>query len=161
MIKLFKLMPNGELLYHEAWVNGDEVTVHWGKAGERGQSETYFDPRAESDPETLLSELLEQPFANGFRPIDEDDLCVLIVEYDLGSEWGDSGNLDKRHRLEERMNETLGWTGIGHCDGGSIGSSTMEVCCIVADFDVAKRVIEADLSGTEFDNYSRIYDESK
>ena len=57
------------------------------------------------------------------------------------------------------MNETLGWTGLGDCDGGSIGSGTMEVCCYVADFDIAKRAIEADLRDTEFGDYTRIYRE--
>ena len=57
------------------------------------------------------------------------------------------------------MNETLGWTGLGHCDGGSIGSGTMEACCFVVDFDIAKRVIEKDLAGSEFADFSRIFDE--
>jgi hypothetical protein len=35
----------------------------------------------------------------------------------------------------------------------------MEVCCYVADFDIAKRVIEADLKGTEYGGYTRIYRE--
>lgn len=35
----------------------------------------------------------------------------------------------------------------------------MEVCCFVADFDIAKRVIEADLAGTEVSGFTRIYDE--
>ena len=48
------------------------------------------------------------------------------------------------------MNETLGWTGLGHTDGGSIGSGSMEVGCIVVDFDVAKKVIIEDLKNTEF-----------
>ena len=72
---------------------------------------------------------------------------------------GTPKDLEKRHALEERMNETLGWTGVGHCDGGSIGSGTMEVCCFVVDFDTAKRVIEEDLKGTKFADYSRIYEE--
>ena len=63
------------------------------------------------------------------------------------------------HELEDRMNETLGWTGLGNCDGGSIGSGTMEVCCFVVDFKTAKRVIEEDLKNTRFADYSRIYDE--
>lgn len=58
------------------------------------------------------------------------------------------------------MNETLGWTGLGNCDGGSIGSGAMEVCCFVVDFDTAKSVIESDLEGTEFAGFSRIYDEN-
>ena len=53
------------------------------------------------------------------------------------------------------MNETLGWAGLGNCDGGSIG--TMEICNFVVDFPLAKAVIEADLKGTEFENYTKIY----
>ena len=33
------------------------------------------------------------------------------------------------------LNEGLGWTGLGCCDGGSIGSGTMEACCYVVDFE--------------------------
>lgn len=55
------------------------------------------------------------------------------------------------------MNETLGWTGLGSCDGGSMGSGTMEVCNLVVDFERAQKVIRADLAETEFANYSRIY----
>lgn len=69
---------------------------------------------------------------------------------------GTATDLDKRRALEDRMNETLGWTGLGHCDGGSIGLGTMEVCCCVVDFDIARCVIEEDLKGTEFADYSRI-----
>ena len=36
----------------------------------------------------------------------------------------------------------------------------MEVCNFVVDFDVAKAVIEKDLAGTEFANYTRIFDEN-
>ena len=44
-------------------------------------------------------------------------------------------------------------------DGGSIGSETMEVCCIVVDANIATRVIEDDLKNTDFENYSRICEE--
>lgn len=68
-------------------------------------------------------------------------------------------DLDKRHRFEDRMSETLGWAGLGMCDGGSIGSGSMEVCNFVVDYEIAKAVIEKDIEGTEFGDYSRIYDE--
>ena len=70
--------------------------------------------------------------------------------------------IEKEHcaqALQDRMDEKLGWTGLGMCDGGSIGSGTMEVCNFVVDFALAKSVIEQDLAGTEFANYTRIYDE--
>ena len=45
------------------------------------------------------------------------------------------GNLRKRKKTA-----ILNWgTGLGHTDGGSIGNGTMEVGCIVVDFDIAKK----------------------
>ena len=70
-------------------------------------------------------------------------------------------DVEKRTRLEDRMNEFLGWNGLGHCDGWSIGSGVMEVCCYVIDFKTAKHAIAEDLAGTEFENYTRISDENE
>jgi hypothetical protein len=97
-------------------------------------------------------------FENGYKPLNPEDSAVLVIEYKV-AEFGSDSELQKRHALEGKMNETLGWTGLGHCDGGSIGSGTMEVCCIVVDFPLAKRVIEETLRHTEFASYSRIYRE--
>ena len=83
-------------------------------------------------------------------------MVFLDVEYIIDG-FGSDQDLDKRHRLEGRFNELLGWTGLGHVDGGSIGSGTMEVCCVVVDFEIAKNVIEKDLKETEFGDYSRIF----
>ena len=73
---------------------------------------------------------------------------------------GNTEDVNKRNRLIDRMNETLGWTGLGHCDGGSIGSGSMEVCNFVVDFEIAKQVVEKDLASTEFANYIRIFNEN-
>jgi hypothetical protein len=83
---------------------------------------------------------------------------VLLIEYEVDG-FGSKGDLEKRYRLQDRMGETLGWTGLGNCDGGSIGSGTMEVCCFVVDFQVAKQVIASDLKNTEFSDYTKIYEE--
>jgi hypothetical protein len=40
-----------------------------------------------------------------------------------------------------------------------VSAAAREVCAFVVDFDLAKKVIEADLVGTEFADYTRIYDE--
>jgi hypothetical protein len=45
------------------------------------------------------------------------------------------------------------------CDGGSIGSGSMEVVNFVVDYDTAERVVRDDLAGTQFEDYSRIYAE--
>jgi hypothetical protein len=70
---------------------------------------------------------------------------------------GSAADLGKRHALEDRLNEVLGWVGLGQCEGGNIGYGTMEVCCLVVDFELARSMIEADLAGSAFADYSRIF----
>ena len=157
MLKLYKFTSDSKL-YWETWDNGDgSHTVHWGTLGDKGESKvvqkSFF-----RKPETVIQVEIDGLIAKGYRPIDGDEEKCLLIEYTIDG-FGKPEDLDKRHRLENRMNETLGWTGLGNCDSGSIGSGTMEVCCFVVDYDIAKSVIAADLEGSEFANYSRIYDE--
>jgi hypothetical protein len=154
MQKLYKRV-NGVLHYHEAWAAGGEITEHWGVAGERGETATHKLPKR-AGAEAAIAKVLQGAVANGYVPIADIGEATLLIGYRVDG-FGTPKDLKKRHALEERMNETLGWTGLGNCDGGSIGSGTMEVCCFVADYEVAKRVIEADLVGTEFADFALIY----
>ena len=156
MIKLYKHI-DGELHYHEAWSNKSIITEHWGKVGERGESVEQKRNKKLSE-ENDIKRVLAKPMSNGFESFDDDDLVTLIIEYVIEG-MGSTKDLDKRHALEDRINELIGWTGLGNCDGGSIGTGTMEVCCFVVDFKIAKLVIEKDLNETMFADYSRIYQE--
>jgi hypothetical protein len=157
MLKLYKRIKR-VLHYHEAWAHGAKITEHWGIVGERGRTAEHKRNKKLSETKNL-QQVLSKPLAEGFEPIDDDDHAILLIEYAIEG-MGATKDLDKRHALEDRMNETLGWTGLGNCDGGSIGSGTMELCCFVVDFKIAKRVIAADLKNTKFADYSRIYDEN-
>ena len=158
MLKLYKFTDSTKE-YWETWDNEDRThTVHWGKLGSKGNSKIVKDSLFKKAVKTIQSEI-DSMVSNGFRPIDFEQHYTLLIEYEVNG-MGNTDDVDKRHRLEERMNETLGWTGLGHCDGGSIGSGTMEVCNFVVDFEIAKKVIEEDLSGTEFSDFTRIYDEN-
>ncbi len=156
MIKLYRRTDEG-LAYWETWESGGEHTVHWGKVGERGQSETVRGSFFRSAAKVVAAKIAEKK-KEGYEEIADEDQHTLMIEYAVEG-MGTPDDLAKRHRLEERMNETTGWTGLGNCDGGSIGSGTMEVCCFVVDFDIAQKVIAADLAGTEFANFTRIYRE--
>lgn len=156
MIKLYKRI-DGVFRYHEAFEENGSITDHWGIVGERGESRQHKIPKRLSEEAALLG-VLQAAIDTGYAPLDEDALTILLIEYQV-DEMGSPQDLDKRHALEDRMNETLGWTGLGHCDGGSIGSGSMEVCCLVVDATIAARVIADDLKGTEFSGYSRIYEE--
>lgn len=161
MLKLYKRIDN-VLHYHEAWAHDrTKIIEHWGVVGERGEAVEHVRAKGVSEKKAI-DQVLAGAAAQGYQPIDEEEHAILLIEYALddSSPMGTSADLKKRHALEERMNETLGWTGLGHCDGGSSGSGTMEVCCFVVDFAVAQRVIAADLEGTEFADYTRIYDEN-
>jgi hypothetical protein len=158
MLKLYKFV-DGSKSYWETWEHDGVHTVHWGTLGTPGSSRevrSFFFKKAS---DTIQKEI-DQKMAEGFEPIEADDHATLLVEFAVDG-MGSGTDLDKRHRLQERMDETLGWSGLGHCDGGSIGSGTMEVCCYVVDFDIAKSVIEADLKDTEFGDYTRIYREDE
>jgi hypothetical protein len=86
---------------------------------------------------------------------DSDDLPILVVEYAFsGSE---SQSLEKRHALEDWLDELLGEHDLGSCDGGSIGSGTMEVFCDVADYAKAKRLVEREIRATPYAGFARIY----
>lgn len=155
MLKLYKLIDN-QLQYWETW-DKDEKTaiVHWGIVGQRGQDKEVKSGLFSNFRETVQKEINEK-LKEGYAEFNEDNYSFLEIEYKIEG-FGTDEDLDKRHRLEEKMDEVLGWTGLGHTDGGSIGSGTMEVGCIVVDFDIAKKVIEEKLKDTEFGDYSRIF----
>ena len=158
MIKLYRF-NDSKKEYWEAWANGNgDFTVHYGQLGGRGKSDiikSSFLRKAERKVEDGIA----SKKAEGFHEINRDDEFTLLIEYAV-EDMGTKADLDKRYALEDRVNETLGWTGLGHCDGGSTGSGTMEACCFVVDFEIAKKVIEEDLLDTEFADYTRIFDEN-
>jgi hypothetical protein len=158
MIKLYKNISE-KLHYWEAWIEeGNKCVVeHWGVVGERGEFINHPLPKKYKEAE-LLRFILAKALDDSYEPFDDDDLETLVVEYLLDG-FGTSTDLDKRNRLDDRLNETLGWTGVGHVDGGSIGSGSMELACCVVNFEIAKKVIEDDLKLTDFSDFSRIYSE--
>lgn len=158
MIKLYKLNDTVPR-YWETWDNGDgSHSVHWGVLGETGEYTTTRSSLFKKATDKIQTEM-DRHLTNGYSRIALEDHRALLIEYVVDG-FGNNDDLSKRHKLEDRMNKTLGWAGLGACDGGSIGSNSMEVCCLVVDFLIAKYVVIKDLEGSEFANYTRIYDES-
>ncbi len=155
MLKLYKLTDN-QLHYWETW-DKDEKTaiVHWGVVGQRGQDKEVKSGLFSNFRKTVQKEI-NKKLKDGYVEFGEDKLSFLEIEYKIDG-FGTEQDLEKRHRLENKLDEILGWTGLGHTDGGSIGSGTMEVGCMVVDFEIAKKVIEVNLKNTEFADYTRIF----
>lgn len=157
MKKLYYPKGNPER-YWEYWSNEDGTyTVHWGELGAEGES-AIISRRFLKSAKSRVEKLEEKYVSKGYDEIDFEDQKVLLIEY-LVEGFGSKDDLQKRHSLQDLMDEILGWTGLGNCDGGSIGSGSMEVCCFVVDFEIAKQVIAGRLRDTEFSDYSRIYEE--
>ena len=155
MIKLYKEI-NEELHYWETW-NEDSKSgiVHWGKVGEEGENKTIKSGLF-SNFEKIIQKEMNKMLSEGYDEFNSEKESYLEIEYIIDG-FGTESDLEKRHKLEEKMDSVLGWTGLGNTDGGSIGSGTMEVGCVVVDFEIAKKVIEEKLRNTEFSNYSRIF----
>lgn len=152
-IKVYNFISSPKA-YWEAWDNGDGThTVHWGELGDKGQSKIIRNAFFKKARKVIQAEL-DSKIEAGFKQVE--DLHTLLIEYKVDG-FGTPEELEKRYRLQDRMDETLGWTGLGHCDGGSSGSGTMEVCNFVVDVDIAKDIIAKDLAGTEFADFTRIY----
>lgn len=158
MLKLYRFTDTKKE-YWETWKEGKgEHIVHWGELGTRGESRTVK-TNGTAKAKDVVEAQAQAMQAQGFAEIDLDDHVTLLVEYAIDG-MGTKDDINKRHKLEDRLNETLGWTGLGMCDGGSIGSGTMEVCCFVVDFETARQVIADDLADSKkFADYTRIFDE--
>jgi hypothetical protein len=156
MFPLYKRLPSGNHAYYEAWAHEGKIYEHRGEAGTEGETREL--PMKSRDGAAELTEMLDEARREGFEEFDPEEERRLIIEYPVDG-MGKPRDVEQLGRLEYRLNEILGWTGLGRCDGNSIGSGTMEVCCFVVDFGLARSVVAEGLAGTRFDNYSRIYDE--
>lgn len=155
MLKIYKDI-NGILNYWEAWDNGDETaTIHFGRVGQVGQiqeikSEVFV------DCEELIQRKADKKIASGYAEFDKEKLSHLEIEYRADGD-GSERDIEKRELLEERLDQALGWLGLGHVDGGTIRDGSLEIVCVVVDFEIAKKMIEQDLKGTPFRDYLSIH----
>lgn len=138
-VKLYKDI-DGNLYYWESWVDEGEYTVHLGKVGEEGESKEINDFKVLKDEENSYRE-------KGYCEIE--DLKSIIIQYKI-DDMGDADDIDMRNEIEDIMNEELGWTGLGHCDGGEIRTGTINIFCMVIDVKLAFDVIIQALEENEY-----------
>lgn len=64
----------------------------------------------------------------------------IVIQYRIEG-LGSSRDLDKGIATENLMNECLGWSGLGRCDGHDIGTGTLNIFCDVIDAMVAEDIV--------------------
>lgn len=160
MFRLFKRDETGRVAaYHEVWVElkPRRIIEHWGMVGTRGESDAHRIKLLRS-LEKQVDDLLDPARALGFVELEPGDYQTLIVEYRISEIWQRDDVL-KIRAAEDALTEVLGWTGLGTCDGETITDETFELTCRVLDPDLAQTRIAEQMAGTEFADYSRIYQE--
>tara|TARA_Y100000310_G_C20627186_1_gene786592 strand:- start:813 stop:1625 length:813 start_codon:yes stop_codon:yes gene_type:complete len=154
MIKFYKTV-NNQIHYWETWDNeGQFATVHWGIVGQTGDNKTVHSSLFKNYKKKVQEEI-DKRITEGYMNFDNMDIVFLEVVYQIEG-MGTGEDLEKRHELENRLNELLGWAGLGHVGGGSIGSGTMEVGCEVVNYEIAYNLIQHDLKDTKFQDYLEI-----
>lgn len=142
MRKLYKTIK-GRVKYWEAWPADSKLVVHTGWLGHWGRAEQHAIERGESNVKAI-ARIAAPVIAEGYAPIEDSDHKLLVVQKALAT-WGTVDDLDTRTQIEAIANEWLGWTGNGRCDGGDIGSGTINVFCFVIDPVCATKTLVTEL----------------
>ncbi len=154
MIKLYKRNPDGNQAYHEAWVTEEGVLEHWGVIGEVGEHQQHSFA-SDSDEADNVASVLRKARENGFAELPDTALQTLVIEYEEAPD--DPQQAERRQALEGDLDEFLGWTGLGRCEGSDDSAGTFEVYCRVVDFDIASAAIAAEVENTNYGDFRRIY----
>jgi hypothetical protein len=160
MFKRYKRDVTGAIVaYHEVWVDLSprRIVEHWGMLGEPGETDTHR-IKLLGSLERQINGLLGPAEDLGFEEIDDGEYKTLTVEYAL-SEARQPEDREKIEAVCDALTEILGWTGLGHCDGETVTSQTIELTCRVLDVNLAEEKIADAFKDTEFSGYARIYQE--
>jgi predicted DNA-binding WGR domain protein len=146
MLKLYD-QSKPTLNYWEAWEDGYDVVIHWGEIGSEGTTRRETIPRSQT-AENVITAAAEEPRRNGFAEIPIEQHAEIVVHRRLDA-WGSTADLELRHDIEDLLNEQLGWLGLGHCDGGDIGSGSINIYSYVVDPGIGARAVVAALKESE------------
>ncbi|MEM9054908.1 MAG: hypothetical protein AAGB16_06245 [Pseudomonadota bacterium] len=151
MFRLYKRDETGRVIaYHEAWAEPRRrrIVEHWGALGDAGQTEVH---------RIWIFRSLEQQFEAilgpargiGFGVLEPGDYQTLTISY------GPETNIEA-DQAADRINEILGWTGLGYCEDDAADAEGLSIICRVVDFDMAQTALSDALAGSDFDGYSHI-----
>ncbi|MCU0678490.1 MAG: hypothetical protein MUF19_02810 [Candidatus Pacebacteria bacterium] len=141
MEKLYKHTANEIYNYYEVWLDTNKVVVHTGVIGHIGETE-HIHAKSEAEKNEIYATKIAKAKNEGYTLLAPEYYQHLVIQFETeGGGWGSQIDLDKRDALEHMLNEALGWSGNGHCDGGDIGSGTINLFCLVVDAKLAVQTI--------------------
>jgi hypothetical protein len=135
-LKLYKRTRTG-LRYWCAFEFYGTVIVQEGRVGERGKQKVLAAAEDQSEA-AFIEEIGRKARACGFEDIAREDHIDLVVQYPRPADKP----VTKAERIQEVLNACLGITGNGRCTGNDIGTSTINLFCIVVEPAIAAASIE-------------------
>lgn len=128
---LYKREPGKKSKYWEIWENDGKLYTHLGVIGCLGKTHDTLinDP---ANVESLIEKNVRHAIARGYHELIPEYLIVIQREVDGGGTIRDD---ELRHAVEDLMDECLGSTGNGYCDGGVSGEGYSNVFCCVVDLE--------------------------
>ncbi|MEM1036247.1 MAG: hypothetical protein AAGI14_05750 [Pseudomonadota bacterium] len=140
MFRLYKRDEENELrAYYEVWAEPARrrIIEHWGVVGEAGETETHriwFFGGLEKQFEKIMA----PAHAQGFEEIALGDYETLIVMF---TDQDDVPTPQESASVADQINEILGWTGLGFCDGDEVSGKDIDLTCRVVASDMARALI--------------------
>ncbi|MEL8055559.1 MAG: hypothetical protein AAGK66_05360 [Pseudomonadota bacterium] len=143
MFRLYKRDKENELrAYYEVWAEPARrrIIEHWGVVGEAGETETHriwFFGGLEKQFEKIMAPARAQ----GFEEIALGDYETLIVMF---TDQDDVPTPQESASVADRINEILGWTGLGFCHSDEVSGKDIDLTCRVIDAGLARGLIQTE-----------------
>jgi predicted DNA-binding WGR domain protein len=141
---------NGRHRYREFWFDGRQVVEHWGIVGKRGRNKASR-VSGRDEAQSLLDRFGKRALKAGYRIAAASAFKPLRIRLATPAKTSRQSGMLRRHRLEDLLDERLGWAGLGYCDGGDAGGTTAIYCMVVdrriARSEIAKVLAQAGEAG--------------
>jgi hypothetical protein len=134
-LKLYKRLGH-QILYWQAWECERKLYIHQGIIGKECDGEHVVKLGARETAMRAIKRERRQPESKGFHEIPVDEHIMIVIQYGVKG-WGSARDLAKRDKVERIVSRLLALTGNGHCDGGDIGSGTINAFFMVIDPEAA------------------------
>lgn len=156
MIQLTK--QNGsDTLYQTIYTEGRLIVQHQGIVGAWVKAENVKQMRVSRFKRlgVQILRLVEKFERQGYRELNETDYTELVVQFSYEKDQEETA-LERRHMMEEVINDGLLHTGNGYCEGGDVGSGTTNIFYHVLDVKTAITLIFEEMKARDVQDEPKI-----
>ncbi|TDQ79445.1 hypothetical protein [Sphingobacterium yanglingense] len=135
-LKYYKFDEGIATQYLEIWYDETErkATVHKGKVGYQGQR-TIHQILEENELQQLYVIVKQEAEDLGFVLPKEENYSTVVVQYQLKSKFGNKRDLWLKDKVQDYLDNHLGWHGLGAVNGFDLGAGKLNIFCDVIQLD--------------------------